>query len=249
MLREERFQFILDALKLKKQIGYEKMAEALNVSEDTIRRDIATLQTMGLLSKVRGGAIPLSRNPLSFQERSAYLTEGKQVIAMKTLPFIKPGATIFLDAGSTICAIAASIPPDYHCRIITHNLAVVPMLKNHKNIELVILGGRYDAVTETNTGLTTAKEAAVYLADIFVMGICAMHPVQGITASLQTDGEIKQAMLHAARQTIAVSNSQKLNGAAYFRVCAPDMIEALITELPATSNVLDAYRSSGIRLI
>lgn len=70
MLKEERFNHILTVIKKKGKANYESLASDLNVSEDTVRRDIESLHNNGLLLKVRGGAISLSKNPLSFQDRT-----------------------------------------------------------------------------------------------------------------------------------------------------------------------------------
>src|SRR5579863_8727454 len=83
MLKEERFDHILKVIKKKGKVFYETLSEELNISEDTVRRDIESLHKNGLLCKVRGGAISVSKNPLSFQDRTRYLTKEKDVIALK----------------------------------------------------------------------------------------------------------------------------------------------------------------------
>jgi DeoR/GlpR family transcriptional regulator of sugar metabolism len=63
MLKEERFQYILDKIKANQRVLLPELSQALNVSEDTVRRDIGELSRSGLLSKVRGGAIPSRTHP------------------------------------------------------------------------------------------------------------------------------------------------------------------------------------------
>src|SRR5882757_10079836 len=107
MLKEERFTHILTALKKKGKVNLESLSSALNVSEDTVRRDIESLHSNGLLLKVRGGAISLSKNPLSFQERAYFLSEEKNIVGLKAQRLIKDGQTIFMDGGYTVCAVAS----------------------------------------------------------------------------------------------------------------------------------------------
>src|SRR5450432_4300487 len=128
MLKEERFSHILTLIKKKGKANYESLAGELNVSEDTIRRDIETLHNNGLLLKVRGGAITISKNPLSFQDRSSYLAKEKELIALKAQQLIKKGQTIFMDGGSTNCAIASFLPSDSCFRLVTNNMALVPII-------------------------------------------------------------------------------------------------------------------------
>src|SRR4051812_14684012 len=106
MLKEERLDFIIKHLKSNPSVKLGQLSEALEVSEDTIRRDIEGLAKSGLLTKVRGGAIPHSNNAHSFQERIHISEKEKITIAEKALPLIKSGDTILLDGGTTTYALA-----------------------------------------------------------------------------------------------------------------------------------------------
>jgi DeoR/GlpR family transcriptional regulator of sugar metabolism len=249
MLKEERFDYILKALSEKDKISYEMMASKLNVSEDTIRRDIDILEKNGLLSKVRGGAILRGKNPLTFQDRASYFSGGKEVIALKAQQLIKDGQTIYMDGGTTVCAIASQLPINIHLRIISNNTALIPILANYKDIEHIILGGTHNKVTQTTTGGQTCNEINKYTADLYFMGVCAIHSKLGVTAVYQPDGEVKQAMHKSALRSIALANSEKLDTSEYFRVCELKDVSGMITDLPSNDSKLDSFRNSGISLL
>jgi DeoR/GlpR family transcriptional regulator of sugar metabolism len=249
MLREERFTHILTTLKKKGKVGLESLSSALNVSEDTVRRDIDSLHNNGLLVKVRGGAIPFSQNPLSFHDRTHLLSDEKNVIGLKAQQLIKDGQTIFMDGGSTICAVASHLPANARFRLVTNNMALVPILSNYKHIELIVLGGLYDRETAVNTGGQTSSEAGKYNADLYLMGTCALHPDLGISAVFQADGEVKQSMLKSAAKTYALGNHTNLNCIEYYKVCALKDISGLITDLSPDDPRLDGFRNPRIRLI
>src|ERR1700754_4076695 len=179
MIKEERFTHILTTLNKKGKVDFASLSKALKVSEDTVRRDIDSLHNNGLLVKVRGGAISLSKNPLSFQDRSQVLSEEKNVIALKAQQLIKDAQTIFFDGGSTVCALASHLPADVRLRVVTNNMALVPIIAKYKHIDLILLGGIYDRETAVATGGQTCAEAAKYLADLYFMGTCAVHPDLG----------------------------------------------------------------------
>lgn len=248
MIKEKRLKHILDLLQSKEMVTYDLLAGELSVSEDTIRRDIEELHNNGLLSKVRGGAMLRSENPLSFQDRTTYLQGGKDVIALKAQQLIKNGQTIFMDGGTTICAIAARLPLNSVLKIITNNQALVPMLSKIPGIEIIILGGNYDRDTATSSGAQAVHEAQKYVADLFFMGTCAIHHQFGITASLQTEGELKQAMIKSSLKTVALSNGEKLDSVEYFKVCDFEDIDVLITDLASGDPLLNSYRDLGFRL-
>jgi DeoR/GlpR family transcriptional regulator of sugar metabolism len=249
MLKEERHTHILTTLGKKGKVNFGSLSKTLKVSEDTVRRDIDSLHSNGLLVKVRGGAISLSRNPLSFQDRTRFLSEEKNVIALKTQQLIKDGQTVFMDGGSTICAIAEHLPADARFRLVSNNMALVPILSKYKHIELILLGGTYDRETAVTTGGQTCREAAKYIADLYLMGTCALHPDLGISAVFQPDGEVKQSMLHNAATTYALANHANLNSTEHYKVCALTDVAGLITDLPSDAPQLDDFRDLGIRLI
>jgi DeoR/GlpR family transcriptional regulator of sugar metabolism len=249
MLKEERFTHILTTINKKGKVNLESLSSALNVSEDTVRRDIDSLHNNGLLVKVRGGAISLSKNPLSFQDRTHFLPEEKNIIGLKAQQFIKDGQTVFMDGGSTVCAIASHLPANGKFRLVTNNMALIPIISKFKHIELILLGGMYDRETAVNTGGQTCNEAAKYIADLYLMGTCALHPDFGISAVFQADGEVKQIMLKNAAQTYALGNHTNLNSTDYFKVCSLKEISGLITDLPTDDTLLDDFRDKRIRLI
>lgn len=249
MLKEERFDHILSSLKKNSKVAYDMLSRELQVSEDTIRRDIEILQGSGLLVKVRGGAILPSKNPLTFQARSGYLSEGKGIIALKAQKYIKKGQTIFMDGGTTLCAIAAHLPQDSNFRVVTNNLSLIPILSKHKGIEIIILGGAYNRITETNTGNKTCEEVKQYVADLYLMGTCAIDSKFGITATVKDDCDVKRAMISASVKRIALSNKEKLESNYSFKVCDLQEIDTLITDITSDDKRLDSYRNLGIKLI
>ena len=249
MLKEERFNHILKVIKKRGKVFYETLSEDLNISEDTVRRDIESLHNNGLLFKVRGGAISISKNPLSFQDRTHYLAEEKELIALKAQQLIKKGQTIFMDGGSTICAIATHLPPNSSFRLVTNNMALVPIISKFRDIELIILGGMYDRETAINTGGQTCNEVKQYIAGLYFMGTCALQKDFGISAVFQNDGEVKQTMLRNANKTFALVNSSNLNTTEHYKVCDIKDISGMITDLATDDSKLDDFRHLGIRLI
>ncbi|MHC0447603.1 DeoR/GlpR family DNA-binding transcription regulator [Flavobacterium sp. 3-218] len=249
MLKEERFDKILKLLSRDEKVNYSGLAQELNVSEDTVRRDIEQLHNNGLLSKVRGGAIPILKNPLSFVDRASYQTDKKEIIALKAQQFIHDGQTIFMDGGTTNCSIAAKLPIGIKLKIITNNIPLVQVLSNHKNIEVILLGGIYNTQTQTTEGVKACEEIGLYIADIYLLGTCAVDSKFGVTASFFGDSGIKTAMSKAAKSIIALANEEKLNAAEPFKVCAIEKVAVLITDLASNDSRLDGYRRKETKIV
>ncbi|WP_281233995.1 DeoR/GlpR family DNA-binding transcription regulator [Flavobacterium gelatinilyticum] len=249
MLKEERFGKILEILSKTGRVQYDTAAAKLQVSKDTIRRDIEALHNNGLLSKVRGGAIPVTKNPLAFVDRAAYMTDKKELIALKAQQFIEAGQTIFMDAGTTNCSIASKLPVDIELTIITNNTALIPVLEHHKNIQLLLLGGKYNPKTQSTEGAKACEEIARYAADWYFLGTCGIDSKIGVTATFIGDADIKTAMHKNAKKTIALALEEKLDLAETFRICPMNEVAVLITELASTDSRLNLYRNKELKLV
>lgn len=249
MVKEERFSIILKHLSKKTMVFYPELSALLKVSEDTVRRDINALDRNGLLKKIRGGAILIEKLPVNFVDRSTIFEEEKKKIALKAISRIKEGNTIFMDGGTTNCAIGESLPIDFNLRIVTNNLALVPILSNRKSIELILLGGVYNTSTQTTFDTQTIQDAAKYVADLYFLGACAFDTIYGVTSVFREEAELKRTMHLFSKQTIVLANSKKLNTAEAFKVCDADEIDTLITELPGTDQILDSYRDENISIL
>ncbi|WP_089896706.1 DeoR/GlpR family DNA-binding transcription regulator [Chitinophaga arvensicola] len=249
MIREKRFKHIISSLKDTGTVTYSGMSADLEVSEDTIRRDIDYLHENGLLSKVRGGAISRDKTPLTFQDRADFQSTEKEVIAMKVQHLLKTGMSVFMDGGTTICAVAEYLPIDASLRIITNNMALVPLLARFRNIEVIVLGGKYDRITQTNTGAATCEEAAAFVVDLYLMGTCAISKEFGITSAIREDGAVKKAMLKGAKKVAVLSDSKKIGTNEPFIVCGLPEIKVLVTELPGDDPKLDDLRFNNLKII
>jgi DeoR/GlpR family transcriptional regulator of sugar metabolism len=248
MAKEERYKLILKTLETDGKAGFDDLAQKLDVSPDTVRRDIEQLHQMGLLSKIRGGAAIRSNLPFAFHDRALQFNEGKNIIGLKVQHLIKPGQTLFMDGGTTICAVATHFPANIELRVITNNLALLPILSRFPNIETIVLGGVYRRELEVNASQQTCDYAAQYVADLYLMGACGVDSQMGVTAAFREDGEVKQAMRRSAKKTAVLSDCQKLGIVEYFKVADCSEIDVLITDLQTTHSSLDPYRLPSLQI-
>jgi DeoR/GlpR family transcriptional regulator of sugar metabolism len=249
MVKEKRFNYILDKLHSQNEVGYNELSNDLQVSEDTIRRDIDALANNGLLLKIRGGAIPRSHNPLSFKERQGHLQDDKEIIALKALTLIKPGQTLFMDGGTSVYTLASLLPTNSKLTIITSNLAIIPALSSYPHVELIVLGGKYLKQTETITGYQAIKMVQNFQADLYFIGVCALDMAKGVTASFMEEAELKHAMLEQSHVTVALSTFDKLETFEPYHVCPIKSIHYMITEVDSSHKKLQSFREAGIIIL
>lgn len=249
MVREKRFNYILEKLHDNSEVAFSELSSDLHVSEDTIRRDIDALANNGLLLKIRGGAIPRSHNPLSFKDRIGQLSDDKELIAFKAQTLIKSGQTIFLDGGTSVYTLVSLLSTDIKLTVITNNTAIIPALSAYPSVDLIVLGGKYLKQSETIVGYQAIKMVENFQADLYFMGVCALDMVKGVTSSYMEEAELKQAMLRKSAVSIALSTFDKLETFESYRVCPIQSLDYVITETDAQNVRLRPFKEVGIKVL
>lgn len=247
MLKEERFQFIIDRLGSDNKVLLHELSQELHVSTDTIRRDIKELEDRGLLKAVRGGAIPHSPTPRHFKDRLGYNSESKQVIAQKVLPLLHDGQVVVFDGGTSALAVASILPEHLNITVATNSFPVATMLEDHPRVEVLFAGGRLFKGSFTTTGYDTLRFFEKIKADLCIMGICSIHLSLGVTTPDYEESEVKKLMVSASRQVVALSSVEKLETVEPYYICPAKDLDMIITNEPDHPK-LKSYHKSGIHI-
>ncbi|KGO91281.1 DeoR/GlpR family DNA-binding transcription regulator [Flavobacterium subsaxonicum] len=248
MVKEERLQAILEQLTRDNKVQLSEMSRLLNVSEDTIRRDIKELDIQGLLKAVRGGAIANSTVPHHYRDRENYDLGQKKVIADKAVQFLKDGQVVFFDGGTSVLALAQSLPKDLKITVVTNSFPVANALEDHPNAEVIFAGGRLYKTAFTTIGMQTIETIRNIRANVYFFGVSSIHTI-GLTAKSYEDSEVKKNMVEMSSQIIALSTLEKVNTAETYYICPVTDIDVIITEADPDSPELKAYKDMGIRVV
>jgi DeoR/GlpR family transcriptional regulator of sugar metabolism len=249
MLREERLQIILKMLETDQRVSSVQLAEILNVSDDTIRRDLNELDENGLLKKVHGGAIPKSPSPYKLTERINISHEEKIILAQKAQQFFKDGQVIILDNGSTNMEVARLMSTDLKATVFTTSIPIAQILCEHHNIELFMLGGRVFKDAQNTYGTEVIELLSKIRADIFLLGVCGMHYQIGVTMPDWGESVVKRKMKEISAKTIALVTADKLNTAENYVVCSYQQIDIMLTDDTISESQLLDYQDLGVEIL
>lgn len=249
MIKEERLNIILSILLKDQKVLLSGLSEQLQVSEDTIRRDIKTLSERGLLKAVRGGAVSHSSAPRHFRAREHYDQTSKDIIAAKALQFLQNDQVIVFDGGTSTLAVAASIPHDLRITVVTNSFPIAAVLEDHAYVEVIFAGGRLNKTSYTAMGQDTLATFRKIRADLCFFGICSIHPTLGITTVNYEEAEIKKAMVESSRRIIALATYEKINKADAYYICPVTDIDTIITNKPADQADLVDFLEAGVHLL
>lgn len=251
MLKEERYEYIMRKLEKDRKVTLGDLSAELNISEDTVRRDIEALASSQRLVRVRGGAIPHSPNTNvhSFKERVHLSEEEKAIIAIKALSLVEPGSTILLDGGTTTYAMARLLPKDMPLRVVTNCIPIADVLMDHPLVEMVFAGGHVFKSSQVTVGMEAIQFLSRLRVDVCFTGVCSLHPEFGISAPDLAETEVKRAMVGAANRVVVVTTANKMGTAEAFKVCDITEVGTIVTETDPGLPLFQPYRDLGIAIL
>jgi len=249
MLREERHRRVLDALRRDGHVASTELSAALDVSEDTMRRDLRELGEAGLLQRVHGGALPLTPAIMGYVERQHHASEAKAAIAIAAARLVRDGQVVILDGGTTTLQVARQLAPNLRATVVTTSPPIAVALSGHPGVEVVVIGGRLYKESLVTVGAATVEALAMVRADICLLGVCSLHPEVGISVLDSEEAYVKRAMIAGATEVVAVADGEKLGTAAPYVVGPLTALTRLVTEANVPDEALAPYRARGITVL
>jgi DeoR/GlpR family transcriptional regulator of sugar metabolism len=248
MLKRERQAYILHHVNLHNKVLCTDL-QHLNVSDDTIRRDLQELADAGKLIKVHGGALsPSFHNGLQ-TSKEAYSYDQKKIIAQKAASLIKDGMFVLTGGGTTIIELARALPASLHATFISGSIPVIYEYMNHPNIDVIVIGDKILKNSKITVGLEAVSRIRQLKADLCFLGINALNLENGVSDNDWDVVQIKKAMVESSQKLICLTIAEKLNTQQPLQVCESSKINTLITELSANDPLLKPYEGAGIRVL
>jgi DeoR/GlpR family transcriptional regulator of sugar metabolism len=210
MLTSQRKALLLDRLIRDGRLVASDLAAELQVSEDTIRRDLRDLAAEGRLLRVHGGALPLSPTHQPLTRRMGMEAEAKSRLARAAANLIQPGQVVILDGGTTHLALAQALPRDLDCTVVTHSPGVAATLEGHGQIDVILFGGRLFRHSMVAMGAATVAGYAGLRADLCFLGVTGVHAEAGLTTGDAEEAALKRVMVSAAAEVVVLATPDKL---------------------------------------
>lgn len=251
MLAIDRRRKIMSLLQANHSVMVPELSKLFTVTEETIRRDLESLEKEGLLKRTHGGAV-LNESinvemPLNIREVTNI--EGKQAIGLKVADFIEDGDTIMLDSSSTALQVAKQIKTKKKITVITNSVKVALELSNAKDCTVISTGGMLKSSSLCYIGHLAEKSIANYNVDKAVISCKGLDRDKGITDSNEMEGEIKKKMVHAAAKVYLAADHAKFNKVSFFQLLNFSDIDVVFTDHPLSPEWERHFNSQGVQLI
>lgn len=243
----ERHQEILSRARGEGRVEVKRLADDLDVTPETVRRDLTSLERLGLLRRVHGGAIPVERLGVepALADREEQLTGEKERIAKVALDELPDGGSIIIDAGTTTAHLARLLPMDRELVVVTHALPIANLLVSWPHVTLCLLGGVVRPRTLAAVGDWTRTNLVDVFVDVAFLGTNGITATRGLTTPDLGEAAVKRALVAAARRTVVLADHTKFGREDFAHVCDLEAIDTVISDIGLDDEMAQEIEEAG----
>lgn len=244
---KDRHSLILEVLNQKGKIQINELVNLLNVSVETIRRDLSFLSKQQLLYRTHGGALSKKTDDIgsSFQLRQRTNADIKKAIAERVAEYVYEGAVIGLDASSTSWYVAQLIP-DIPCSVVTNSMHNITALVNKPNVKTIATGGVYSAKYDAFYGPLSEYLLARLHIDIGIFSCVGVDDNGAIWESNELNVAIKRKMMDVSSQKFLLVDPSKFGKQNLVQLAEISQIDMLFTQGNISERLLKYCDKNGV---
>lgn len=253
MLTQQRQSFILDLLSQNGIVHTAELVEKMEVSSETIRKDLSHLEKTEKLVRIHGGAIPIEDNNntpyIPFRIRNTQYLEAKDSITTYAASLIEENQVIALDYGSTSQMMAFALRKRFQSlTIITNSVQNALILNDCPKYTVILTGGILD-----KEELTLSNDFSSLLdhfhIDVLFMTVSGVDSKAGLTDMQISAAKIQNEMHNASLKTYVLADSSKFGHASLVKICKIQDVDAIITDRGVSDATQKEIKAAGGNLI
>jgi DeoR family fructose operon transcriptional repressor len=246
---EERRARLLELVRRRGFAALPDLADELQVSESTIRRDLDALEQSGSAKRTHGGVFYTGPSPqlAHFEQRQSAQWEFKRIIAQAASELIDDGDTILLDGGSTTYELARLLV-GRPLQVVTNSLPVANLFTSSDRADLVFIGGYVHARTGVCLGPYANEMLASLRAQRAVLSVAGAD-TSGYYNSNMLLVETERCMMKSADEAIVVADSTKFGHTNLAHVCELSEVDTLVVDHAISEDWRSRLIAAGVRLV
>lgn len=255
MLAPQRQELILAEIRTQGAVRVADLVVSLDVSDMTIRRDIADLARQGLVRRVHGGAVGVhhATHEPGFGAKSGLATAEKAAIARHAITLVTPGSAIALSAGTTTHLLAGLLAADRTLRpltVVTNSLPAADALYRPEDHSLtVVLTGGTRTPSDALVGPVATRTIAALRVDVLFLGVHGMDVIAGLTTPNLLEAETDRALAAAAGATIVLADHTKWGAVGLSRIIDLTEVDVLICDDGLPHDAVNALNDAVGHLV
>ncbi|WP_162449545.1 DeoR/GlpR family DNA-binding transcription regulator [Phytoactinopolyspora mesophila] len=242
---------IIEQLERAGSVSVPELVSLFEVSEMTIRRDLADLEDQGMLRRYRGGAVwDRQRNLVPpYAQRKARNSAEKRRIGAAAARLISPGETLAIDYGTTAIEAARHLTSTPGLTVLTPDIHVALELVESPTVKVIVTGGVLRPGELMLTGRDTERTFERHFVDKAIIGSGGIDADRGLTDFNIDEIAVKQAMISSVRHVIAVADASKLGVVAFSSLADFNAIDTLVTTADPRDPTLCKVAEHGVEIV
>ena len=251
----ERRRHLLARARTDGHVGVTDAAVELQVSVETVRRDLKLLEAHGLVRREYGVAYPVEsagfESDLASRESKGAggLLPEKQRIAAEAVQHIDDAETIFIDEGYLPQLLVRNLSTDRPLTVVTSSLPVASMLAVRPSCSVFVLGGRVRGRTLATVDHWATSMLSEFVIDLAFLGSNGISRTHGLTTPDPAVAAVKSAVVRASRRRIFIGAHVKFSAVSFARFAEVPDFEALITDTGLVPSEAHRYAELGPTVI
>jgi len=251
MLKKKRQAHIMEVLIKEEAMSVSELAELLDVSSVTIRKDLNELEQAGKLYRSHGKARIINPFTLnrSVSEKEKMAPEQKDAIGREAAKLIDRDDSIIIASGTTVHALARNIKPIHRLTVVTASLQVSVILSQDESNDIIQLGGmlRHSSLSVVGQYSKSILENCSF-SKLFI-GVDGIDFNYGFTTTDMREAELNQQMMRAAQKVIVLADSTKFGRRGFAKIGNIEDIDMVITDSGVNPNVVKQIEEHGIEVV
>ena len=247
----ERRKFILDNIFQNGFVRVADLAEALSVTQTTIRKDLTYLEGQGLLYRAYGSALPTTAQvmDISLNTKKLINFKKKQKIAARAVSMLQENDSIIMGAGSTLEVMAEMLKPKGRLNIVTPAVNISMAMGDMSGVSVMQLGG----ILYGNSLCVIGSEAKSQLENLhcskLFFGVDGIDPEVGVTCATVEEAEQLARMMRVVNTSIVLADSSKVRYRGFSRICGCEDVDILITDSGVSDEDRKALEKAGVKVV
>lgn len=242
---QERLDKIMLMIKTTGMVNASEAASSMEVSMETIRRDLELLESRGELKRVYGGAVANISKTIErdYTVREELRVDEKRSIALKTAELINDGDTIAIDLGTTTLEVAKQLSGKKGLTCLTNSLVIGMELARNQMSRVFILGGQLRNGDFSTSGSMTEAGLQNFRVDKAIIGASGITIKNGVTDYNVEEANVRRKMIGIAEQVILTVDSSKFGISTFVQVCPVEQLNVIVTDWKVSQEVQDSFKA------
>ncbi|PSP55490.1 DeoR family transcriptional regulator [Halobacteriales archaeon QS_1_67_19] len=250
MLPAARKRQIVELVSERGGCSVDELAEALDCSKATIRRDLNDLASEQLIERSHGGAVPATTvgQEQTYGQKEVQNLEAKMAIADRAVEEIRENHVVFFDSGSTTMQVAKRAPKDGSFLAVT-NSPLLGLELGTEDAEVKLTGGSLRQSTRALVGPSAERFMERATFDLLFLGTNAIDPDRGLMTPNEDEARLKELMIQKSRRVVLLADGSKLDEQSFLRFAGFEDLDAFITDQTLSADQREPFEAADVDLI